>query len=178
MAGEALRIDLGTVADAAGSATVAYDGASVSVACRLEPARRDGLTIDCEVESAAFDAPRINGDDVARALKSCLAPGGPKAFVRLRAVVLQNGRGELCAACMAASLALCDADIPLRGLCGGGCVELGEGAVAVVALGDGVVASRMDGAGDTAAALDEALGAAAAARGRMRAALVERLSSG
>ena len=41
MAGEALRIDLGTVADAAGSATVAYDGASVSVACRLEAARRD-----------------------------------------------------------------------------------------------------------------------------------------
>ena len=178
MAGDALRIDLGTVADAAGSATVTYDGSSVSVACRLEAARRDGCTLDCEVESAAFDAPRINGDDVARALKSCLAPGAPKAFIRLRTVVLASGRGELCAACMAASLALCDADIPLRGLCGGGCVELGEGAVAVVALGDGVVASRMDGAGDTAAALDEALGAAAAARGRMRAALVERLSSG
>ena len=65
-----------------------------------------------------------------------------------------------------------------RGLCGGGCVELGEGALALVATGDGVVASRVDGAGDTAAALDEALDAAAAARGRMRAALVERLSSG
>ena len=56
MAGEALRIDLGTVADAAGSATVFYDGASVSVACRLEAARRYGLTIDCEVEAASFDA--------------------------------------------------------------------------------------------------------------------------
>ena len=178
MAGDALRIDLRTVADAAGSATVFYEGASVSVACRLEPARRDGLTIDCEVEAASFDAPQISGDDVARALRSCLAPGGPKAFIRLRAVVLHGGRGELCAACMAASLALCDADIPLRGLCGGGCVELGEGAVAVVALGEGVVASRVDGAGDTVAALDEALDAAAAARGRMRAALVERLSSG
>ena len=178
MAGDALRIDLGTVADAAGSATIFYDGASVSVACRLEPARRDGCTLDCEVESASFDAPRINGDDVARALKSCLAPGGPKAFIRLRAVVLNSGRGELAAACMAASLALCDADIPLRGLCGGGCVDLGEGALAVVALDEGVVASRVDGAGDTAAALDEALDAAAAARGRMRAALVERLSSG
>ena len=64
MAGEALRIDLGTVADAAGSATVFYDGASVSVACRLEAARRDGCVLDCEVESAAFDAPRINGDDL------------------------------------------------------------------------------------------------------------------
>ena len=178
MASDALRIDLGTVADAAGSATVFYDGASVSVACRLEPARRDGCTLDCEVESAAFDAPQINGDDVARALKSCLAPGAPKAFIRLRAVVLNSGRGELCAACMAASLALCDADIPVRGLCGGGCVELGEGALALVALDEGVVASRVDGAGDTAAALDEALDAAAAARGRMRAALVERLSSG
>ena len=178
MAGDALRIDLGTVADAAGSATVLYDGASVSVACRLEAARRDGCTLDCEVESAAFDAPQINGDDVARALKSCLAPGAPKAFIRLRAVVLNSGRGELCAACMAASLALCDADIPLRGLCGGGCVELGEGALALVALGEGVVASRVDGAGDTAAALDEALNAAAEARERMRAALVERLSSG
>ena len=103
-AGDALRIDLGTVADAAGSATVTYDGSSVSVACRLEAARR-GCTLDCEVESAAFGAPRINGDDVARALKSCLAPGAP-AFIRLRAVVLQSGRGELCAACMAASLAL------------------------------------------------------------------------
>ena len=37
-------------------------------------------------------------------------------------------------------------------------MELGEGAVAVVALEEGVVASRVDGAGDTAAALDEALG--------------------
>ena len=146
--------------------------------CLRSWARRDGCTLDCEVESAAFDAPQINGDDVARALKSCLAPGGPKAFIRLRAVVLTSGRGELCAACMAASLALGDADIPIRGLCGGGCVELGEGALALVATGDGVVASRVDGAGDTAAALDEALDAAAAARGRMRAALVERLSSG
>ena len=56
--------------------------------------------------------------------------------------------------------------------------ETGTGALAVVATGDGVVASRVDGAGDTAQALEEALGAAAAARGRMRAALVERLSSG
>ena len=95
-----------------------------------------------------------------------------------RTPAMSDQLDKLCAACMAASLALCDADIPLRGLCGGGCVELGEGAVAVVALEEGVVASRVDGAGDTAAALDEALDAAAAARGRMRAALVERVSSG
>ena len=79
MAGDALRIaDLGTVADAAaGVPPVSYEQASVAVACRLEPARpADGLTIDCEVESAAFDAPEINGGDVARALQSCLAPGG------------------------------------------------------------------------------------------------------
>ena len=82
MAGEALRIDLGTVADAAGSATVFYEGASVSVACRLGSGARDGLTIDCEVESAAFDAPQINGDDVARPQKlprAGRAQGGHKA---------------------------------------------------------------------------------------------------
>ena len=50
--------------------------------------------------------------------------------------------------------------------------------LALVATSEGVVASRVDGAGDTAAALDEALDAAAEARERMRAALVERLSSG
>ena len=64
MAGEALRIDLGTVADAAGSATVFYDGARVSVACRLEPARRDGETIEEQllprsafISDAAFNIP-------------------------------------------------------------------------------------------------------------------------
>ena len=41
-----------------------------------------------------------------------------------------------------------------------------------------LLTAAVAGAGDTAAALDEALDAAAEARGRMRAALVERLSSG
>ena len=51
-------------------------------------------------------------------------------------------------------------------------------ALRLVAAAEGVVASRVDGADDTTQALEEALDAAAAARERMRAALVERLSSG
>jgi hypothetical protein len=177
MGDAALRVELNTVKDAAGSATVAFHGAEVCVAARWEVARRDGAVLTCEVEAAGFDAPEICGDDVARALQSCLAAGGPKATIQLRAVVRRAGRGELGAACMAASLALAEADVPMCGLCGGSLIDVGKGVLSIVAAPGGVVASALDGAvsnADAAAALDGALRAAEDARAHMRAALVAR----